>query len=239
LQVKRTQTLISDLRTRGLGGRVNDLQIEFIPREQGGGSVKPPPAEGVNVTLTPADGGDTLHALTDAEGVLTMSVVPSGKYVVTADLPKGQAIDQMFGQTWKGKPAMVEIPGAQGGAACHYVMFVRPSGIVSGEVVDATGKRTTEQVSLTLVNANSRGSGVLDLQSDGSFTTRFVASGTYYLKFFLGNDYQHPWFYPGVRSEAEAKAIVVGDGEQVEGIRVVLPRSDGLPTADPGTKQEP
>jgi hypothetical protein len=238
LQQKRTQTFIRRLRVRNSGGRGDDLQVELAPRA-GGGAETPPEFSlaDVDVTLTPVGNGKALHWKTDPDGVLTLPIVSAGKYVFTTDLPKGLAIDQMFGQTWMGKPATIEIPAGQGGgAACQYVMFVRPSGSISGEVVDATGKRMAQGVPLIFASTSSRSSADPVMQEDGSFIARFVAPGTYYLKFFVGNDWKRPWFYPGVRSEAEAKAIVVGEGEQVEGIRVVLPRSDGPTPANPGER---
>lgn len=213
------RTLIEELRIREAGGRLNDLQVKFVATS-GTGTEKPPAISlgGVDVTLTPVGGGEGLHAKTDTEGVLTMPIVPAGKYLLTADLPKGVAI----GKTWKGEPAMVEIPVAQNGAACHYQMSVRPSASISGEAVDAAArKRLDKGVNLTLVNTSSRSSAHLVIEKDGSFIFRFVAPGTYYLTYFDGQDWQHPLFYPGVRTETEAEAIVVGEGEQVSGIRVV------------------
>ena len=216
--------LLQELRTNVAGGRLNDVE-GVLQTQAGVGSETSPKLQmtGVAVTLTPVGGGKSLHATTDASGAYTLPFVPAGKYLFTADLPKDVAIDQLFGDTWKGAPAKIEIPAGQGGAGCHYRMFVRPSGSISG-VVNTEGKQSgRKEVFVALMNPSFQIIAFPATEDDGRFTVRFIAPGTYYMEFFTNGGWEHPWYYPGVNSKTEAKAIVVREGEQVAGIHLVLP----------------
>jgi hypothetical protein len=225
-EVEERTRMIRALRTATAGGRLDDLEGRLRPMA-GAGSEEAPTAllSGVKIQFTPTTGGEPFHATTDSDGEFRLSEMPAGKYVATTDLPKNLAIGGMNHSALIEKNAIVEVSGSHG-AACYYEMWISPSGSVQGSIVDQAGKpRGGDGIYPMLVNAHMDSVGSPKVGEDGSFSFSFVAAGAYYLRAFVGEDYKNPWFYPGVQVPGAAKQIVVGEGEEVRGIRFVIPSS--------------
>jgi hypothetical protein len=219
-------TLLRQLRALVTGPRVPDLAgsirvQSYLSDDEASYS----PVADVSVVLTPESGGSALRAVTDKDGFYAFPALSEGKYTLTANLPKNLAVWQREQDIRNGKPIEIEIPKQHGGAsACHYDVNPVPSGSVSGRVVDSDGRPAKGRVTVIGKNTHEpRGVQESDVDAEGNFSVRYVPQGAYKVEFGRNGNWMDEWYYPGAHSVMEAKTIEVGDGEQVQGVKIVVP----------------
>jgi hypothetical protein len=166
----------------------------------------------------------------DAQGHFVLRGAPAGTYSVhTVPRTNSSRADVMAKEPrsrW-----IIRVP-AHG---CERTWFtLQPEGVVSGVVVDKSGRRVTgAEVSLATADRSTHNENVLDTATDsyGRFRFTFVPPGSYYLGFnirggaFLELPYPE-YYHPGATDRRQATVLRIGDGGRVSGL--ILRRPDPL-----------
>ncbi|HKO41995.1 MAG TPA: hypothetical protein VJU84_01790 [Pyrinomonadaceae bacterium] len=212
---------------RGLPGsseatRLSGSVVKYDYEGAGSRSV-PELIKGVKVTAEGED-GRRFEAITNDEGFYKIVGLPSGRYKVTAQIPEYLSLDRE-------SPPFVEVPGN----GCVTAGFLtRTDGRISGVLVDSKGQVApgiyVDLVPFELAHrAGDRGvSRNHKTDNGGQFEFTELRPGRYLLGVNLrrepdgGNPFRRTYF-PGVSDVAEAKVIVLGRGEKLNGHRIRLP----------------
>ena len=159
----------------------------------------------------------------DEKGRFRLSGLPAGKYKVKLDLPETLT-------AWQ--PEREITVSDRGCAAVGW--HLTDNGRVSGRIVDGQGEPAAKiMVSLIAPGANPKENQIKLERADenGRFSFSEVPRGSYQIainhyRFPDPNDpttAYPPSFYPGVVDQAQAKTIVVGPGEKLSDLEILIP----------------
>ena len=172
---------------------------------------------------------DRFQSNTDQNGVYSFYDVHEGEYNFTADLPKGTELTQ---KTIVGALPPFRIPD---GACYEYDVNALPTGHIRGSVDGPDGKPLA-MASLELFRVGTyddKKPGYWGFQGmKGVFDFDHIGPGEYVLVYNRTNrkDPNSPFsriFYPGVADLAEAQAIVLKEGQQLQKVNMKV--SGGYP----------
>jgi len=206
---------IRELRTVLLGGRLPDLSGRVATGPWINATVPSASLEGIAVTVT-SDEGVKYQATTDGDGIYALATLPPGEYTVKAELPSRFTTYEASEK----KAIQVKIPDAGGtGAACHADVRALPSGHIPVRFVSGDGKPPDTLVSAYRLEQGQElahkpvSYGAAD--GNGIFDVKFLPEGDYLLQVVLEltDTNREAWYYPGVKSKAEATAVHVEDGK--------------------------
>lgn len=179
---------------------------------------------------------------TDKNGVYEFCDLPPGRYVLEPELPFGLKIDRETRGTAtisdrkrqiKGKHIFFRLKPRQ--HAAIDMAFVLDN-VVSGSVVDAHGKLLPDiQVSLKSLDANNESVDFEYTDEQGRFAIESITPGNYIMvvnedgkktvKEPLGASY-----YPSVTEEAKARVFSIRAGDNIKGLKVVVPNAAEMVT---------
>lgn len=176
-----------------------------------------------NVTVRLSNGKKSFVTTTDEHGVYSFQELPKGNYEASADLPPGLAVAQLI---LHDPPPPFELPSR---SSFEYNIYVRPKGLISGQVVAADGQPLkTVEVDLYQLNRYKDGSsGLWSLQGRNTpaepwkpFTFYHLPPGDYVLVFNAENrelpDDPFPrTFYPGAAEFASSQIVHLAAGQQI------------------------
>ncbi|WP_150110438.1 hypothetical protein [Granulicella mallensis] len=212
--------LLREIRAILAHQRLPDLSGVVSRRDSLYSSTPPRPLAGVTVHLIPAN-GNAYTAVTDAEGVYTVLDLPAAEYHVNYDLPP----DLVTYEDAMGHPQMIKIPRS-GSAGCHADATALPSGTISGQIVDATGKPVSTSGIVSLRRPGEPHDEPVDPSgqfpdASGQFTLHFVKAGEYQVIFrdFGRVPVRETGLAPSDASPQDI--VVVKDGEHLTGIHIV------------------
>jgi hypothetical protein len=218
---------LRSLPKKGSGGTLYGVVIQFSGDMEHGPFEPKGPMAGIKVTIEGV--GARYDLFTDYQGQYRTTGLAPGDYDVRLDLPanlgaisRGDTVDR-FGSYSGHEKAKVFDRG------CTENNFtVQSNGRVGGRLTDARGKPLKE-MRVDVVKADDPEKGwAAWTDADGRYEFRMVQPGRYFLGINLEwvPDDRYPYsrmYYPGVTDETLAKAIVVGDGDKLDGIDLVLP----------------
>lgn len=180
------------------------------------------------------------ESTTDKNGVYEFYELPPGKYVLEPELPQGLKIDRETRGTTtisdKNQISTRQIrftlkPRQHAAIDLEFVI----GNVVSGSVVDSEGKPLPQvQVSLKpTVEGDSFDFDYTDEQ--GRFTIESIDPGNYIL--VINEDgkktIKEPFttlYYPNVFEKAKARVFQIGAGDNLKGLKVVVPNPDDIVT---------
>jgi hypothetical protein len=165
--------------------------------------------------------GRQWRTLTDGAGSFDFSMLPAGRFLLSAALP---------GELGGGAPREIFL----GEHACsQQILVVFEQGALSGRVFDNAGNPLQTNVVMAPVAGDRFTKADAGFSAaDGAFTIRNVASGDYFLGVNLsdppraGLGLNTPWqptYYPGVQDRALATPIHINRAQQLQGFEFRLP----------------
>jgi hypothetical protein len=161
------------------------------------------------------------QAVTNFMGSFDFSMLPAGKFLLSADLPR---------KLGSGAPREISL----GEHSCsRQILVAVEQGELSGRVLDNVGHAVQTNVVLVPVASNRRVKADAGYSAaDGAFTIRNVGPGDYFPGVNLseppnaGRATSAPWnptYYPGVQDRALAKRIHINSAQQLQGFEFRLP----------------
>ena len=204
----------------GASARQIGRVVLWEPSLPSGSNVKPVP--GIGVTAT--GGGRAFSAATNDRGEFALTGLPLGTYDVVATAPNG----------YQASKRTLTIHDPRGCGTTD--LFIQYDGRVSGRVVDSHGTGVPglalELVLPFDVDRLDGGNKRVEARTagDGTFELRLVAPDTYLLRVpsigvVNGRPTSSRVLYPGVAEPADARTIVVSEGERVSLRNFVMPET--------------
>lgn len=174
------------------------------------------PLEGVTVHLTPPN-GNAYTATSDAEGIYSFRDLPASEYRIDFDLPPNLVSYDVVMQNHR----PIKVP-VSGGAACHRDDTAVPSGSISGQILDSSGKpmAVLGMVSLRKLGAVSDEPLGGWQDANGRFTIQFVPAGEYRIVFRAYAPRREGWMQPDPGHPQGT--VSLREGEHIEGVQITV-----------------
>ena len=205
--------LIQQLRFARTGQKMANLfGLVTQPRESIRPSVPSGPAPGITVTAKSEFA--QFQTETAADGTYQFMSLPPGRYVISIHPPPSRLAEDSW--PWN--------LGA--GVSCRSDVEMSYVGTIGGVVTGRDGP-LSGLVSAFNVEADPHEGGSVADVNNGQFKLVRVPPGRYRLRFVPRvNGRMLPremYFYPGTNVESDAGEIVIGDGEQIDGVKFMIP----------------
>jgi hypothetical protein len=172
---------------------------------------------------------------TDKNGVYEFYDLPPGRYVLEPELPFGWKIDSETVGTTTIKDRKRQIrskhvfftlePRRHAAINLSFVL----DNVVNGSVVDSAGKPLSEvEVSLEPTDPTKQTANFATTDEKGYFTIQSIEGGTYVLVVNRDSEkrIEEPFaavYYPNAADEAGARVFRIRPGDNIKGLRIVVP----------------